>query len=116
MGFSLGKPIGDNSPGLFRRVVAKIQIDPLSGCHIWTGAYSLKRRWHRPVIHLSGRGSRVVQVARLVLEWKAGPPPSPLHEAGHTCPGGEDSRCVNPDHLAWHTRVENEHQKGNGRA
>lgn len=112
MGFSLGKPIGDDSPGLFRRVVAKLVIDVRTGCHIWKGAYSSKRRGLRPVIRVK---TRVVQVARLVLEWKAGPPPSPLHEAGHTCPHGEDSRCVNPDHLAWQTRTENEQHKHNGR-
>lgn len=110
--FSPAKAIGSaGTPTLRHRVLSKIVVDPKSGCHEWAGAYSLKRRGRRPVIRLGGKGSRVVLVARLVLEWKAGPPPSSLHEAGHTCPLGENSKCVNEDHLQWQTRTENEHQK-----
>lgn len=112
MGFSLGKTIGDEgSSTLAARVMAKCVEDPVTGCLNWIGAFSAKRRGRRPVIQLGGRRSRVVQVARLVLEWKDGPPPSPLHEAGHTCPHGENAACVNPSHLEWQTREQNEHQK-----
>lgn len=52
-----------------------------------------------------------MRVARLVLQWKAGPAPSEYHEAGHTCPKGEQELCVNPEHLAWMTREENEQWK-----
>lgn len=63
------------------------------------------------MIQLARRKSRVVRVARLVLEWAAGPPPTNLHEAGHTCPKGENEICVNPEHLRWMTRDENEAHK-----
>ena len=53
-------PIGEGSPTLFARIDAKIRIDPVTGCHVWTGAYSLKRRGRRPGIQLGGRGTRVV--------------------------------------------------------
>lgn len=106
--FSPAKVIGTDTPSLRARVAAKIRIDPVTGCHVWTAARSTTRRGFRPVIQLAGRRSRVVRAARLVLEWKSGPPPSELHEAGHTCPKGENEMCVNPDHLEWMTRDENE--------
>lgn len=63
-------------------------------CWPWTGARSKKRsrrrgvQYYRPVVQMAGRGSKVVNVARLVCEWYQGPPPTPEHEAGHTCPEG----------------------------
>lgn len=109
--FSVALPIEQGSRTLLGRIVAKLVEDPVTGCWNWTGAFSLKRRGMRPVIQLGGRGTRVVLVARLLLTWYAGPPPTDQHEAGHTCPHGENSRCVNPGHLAWQTRIENEQQK-----
>lgn len=109
--FSPGKIIGADSPALRRRVWLKGKMDPISGCFLWTAALSKKRRGLRPVIRVGARGSRMVQVARLVLEWKSGPPPTPAHEAGHTCPAGENELCIHPGHLAWMTRTENEQQK-----
>lgn len=53
-------PIGQGTPTLYARVDAKIEVNPQTGCHTWTGAYSRKRRGRRPVIQLGGRGSRVV--------------------------------------------------------
>lgn len=104
-------PIGDYTSSLLRRVVHKIVEEEVTGCWLWTGAYSLKNRGERPVIQLGGRGTRVVLVTRLLLTWYSGPPPTDQHEAGHTCPHGENSRCVNPGHLAWMTRQENEDHK-----
>lgn len=109
--FNQSQPIDGESPTLWERVCAKIEVDPVTGCWNWTGAYSRKRNGMRPVIQVGGRGTRVVLVARLILTWYAGPPPSDTHEAGHTCPHGENSRCIRPMHLRWQTRLENEHQK-----
>jgi DNA-directed RNA polymerase specialized sigma subunit len=39
-----------------------------------------------------------------------GPVPSQDHEAAHSC-GKGDTGCVNPAHLAWKTRSENNNQK-----
>jgi hypothetical protein len=86
-------------------------------CWLYRGAHSEKRRGQkRPVIQSAGRGSAIALVARIMCEWRHGAPPSPLHEAGHTCPTGENHRCVNPFHLEWMTRVENEHYKQFSRA
>lgn len=91
-----------------QRVLAKVRVDEL-GCWRWTGAKSLKRRGsQRPVFWLN---HRTVSVARTVCGWFRGPAPSPVHEAGHTCPHGERDDCVNPNHLTWQTREENERHK-----
>jgi hypothetical protein len=84
-------------------------------CWEWTGtvagASSTNHPWPvtaRPRITVQGK---VLNVARVVCEWYHGPPPTSKHEAGHICPKGENARCVNPDHLRWMTRVENEQHK-----
>lgn len=109
--FSVPVPIGEGSPTLRRRVARGIRVNGATGCWEWTKAYSLKNRGRRPVVQLGGRGTRVVLVARLVLQWFQGPPPTDLHEAGHTCPAGENEKCIRPSHLRWMTRTENEHHK-----
>lgn len=69
-------------------------------CLIWPynrdrGGYGLIRRDGRT--HL---------VSRLVCEHRHGPPPTPEHQAAHSCGRGKDG-CVNPRHLTWKTPVEN---------
>lgn len=49
---------------------------------------------------------------RLICEAVNGPPPSPRHEAAHSCGGGSRG-CVNPKHLRWATHIENEADKIN---
>lgn len=43
---------------------------------------------------------------RLMCELAHGAPPSPLHEAAHSCGRGHEG-CVNPQHLSWKTKSEN---------
>lgn len=43
---------------------------------------------------------------RFMCELRHGPPPSPDHEAAHSCGRGHEG-CVNPSHLSWKTRSEN---------
>lgn len=95
-----------------RRILAKVvKLD--CGCWGWTGATSRKRDGaKRPKIQVGGVGSRVVVVARLALVLKDGVSLLARDyaklEAGHTC---HNYWCVNPDHLEWQTRVENERAK-----
>ncbi len=106
------------SSTLWDRLWAKVTFpeDP-HDCWLWTGAKSKKRRGQRrPAIQIGGRKTPVVNAARLVCEWLHGPPPNELYEAGHTCPEGENDLCVNPLHLQWMTRVENEQFKQQRRA
>ncbi len=39
-----------------------------------------------------------------------GEPPTPEHEAAHSCNNGHEA-CVNPTHLSWQTRAENMEHK-----
>lgn len=43
---------------------------------------------------------------RLMCEMVKGPPPTPAHDAAHSCGKGGDG-CVNPKHLSWKTRSAN---------
>lgn len=98
---------------LVDRVFRYIRISTThDACWEWTGTFSIKRRGQmRPVIQVGGRGTPVVIVARLICEWFHGPPPTDKHEAGHTCPHGENASCCHPGHLRWMTRTENERYK-----
>lgn len=43
---------------------------------------------------------------RFMCELVHGAPPSPLHEAAHSCGRGHDG-CVHPGHVSWKTKSEN---------
>lgn len=49
-------------------------------------------------------------IPRVVCEIKHGPPPSPDHEAAHSC-GKGNAGCINWAHLRWATHKENEQDK-----
>lgn len=95
---------------LWSRVWSKVTLhDDLDACILWRGALSLKRLGRRsPVIHDEGKTK---SVARIVCTWFHGAPYTEGHEAGHTCPNGENALCINPRHLRWMTREENEQYK-----
>lgn len=44
--------------------------------------------------------------ARFVCEQRHGPPPTPRHEAAHSCGKGHEG-CVNGSHLSWKLPVDN---------
>ena len=44
--------------------------------------------------------------SRVMCEAAHGPPPTPDHQAAHSCGKGHEA-CMNPQHLSWKTRVEN---------
>lgn len=47
---------------------------------------------------------------RLMCEFVHGAPPTPKHEAAHSCGRGHDA-CINPQHLSWKTRTENQRDR-----
>ncbi len=56
-----------------------------------------------------GNGYRPL-ASRLMCEWVNGPPPTPKHEAAHSCGKGHLG-CVHPKHLSWKTRAENQRDR-----
>lgn len=57
-----------------------------------------------------GAGGKMRLVHRLVCEIVNGPPPTPEHEAAHSCGHGMFG-CVSPHHVSWKTKAENEADK-----
>lgn len=51
--------------------------------------------------------SKVEKAHRVMCELVYGPPPTPGLEAAHSC---HNRGCVNPDHLSWETRPDNQNQ------
>lgn len=52
------------------------------------------------------RDGRYQLVSRLVCEEEHGPPPTPGHEAAHSCGHGSDL-CCTKRHLSWKTPIQN---------
>ena len=55
-------------------------------------------------------GGKAVLVSRIVCQEVNGPPPTPSHEAAHSCGKGHEG-CVSPHHLKWATHAENMDEK-----
>jgi len=52
-------------------------------------------------------GNQIRKVSRIVCEKTHGPPPTPDHEAAHSCGKGHEG-CAAPRHLSWKTPAENQ--------
>lgn len=73
-------------------------------CLVWPFARDANgygKVWYNGRLHL---------VTRVVCEEVYGPPPTPKHEAAHSCGNGRGG-CANWKHLRWATRAENESDK-----
>lgn len=55
-------------------------------------------------------GIETKHASRAICWLKHGPPPTPEHDAAHSCGNGRRG-CVNPAHISWKTRAENEADK-----
>lgn len=88
-------------PGEATRFVEAVAV-PFTGleCLIWP--YGKYPNGYGQIS--TGDGTKVV--SRLVCELAHGLPPTPKHEAAHSCANGH-SGCVNPRHLRWATSKEN---------
>ena len=101
-------------PTLYARLCAHCVEE--GGCWTWVGPTRRHGGGCRPALSMrtvglkhpvSGLAMHPQQrnAARLMCELFYGPPPTPLHEAGHVC---EDNwLCVHPWHLTWETKKEN---------
>ncbi len=54
-----------------------------------------------------GVKGRTTYVHRITCEEENGPPPTPKHEAAHSCGNGHKG-CVTRKHLSWKTRINNQ--------
>lgn len=89
-----------------RRFWAKVALPDENGCMLWTAglirgygsimALGEDGRWHNAGAH------------RIACMWAHGEPPTPAHEAAHSC---RNTRCVAPEHLRWATRSENQRDR-----
>lgn len=57
-----------------------------------------------------GLDGKILKAHRFMCELAHGKPPTPGHETAHTCGRGNQG-CVNPRHLAWKTRSENQQDR-----
>lgn len=57
-----------------------------------------------------GVNRKVKKASRIMCEWVNGQPPSPKYEAAHSCGRGKEG-CVNPKHLSWKTRSDNQRDR-----
>jgi hypothetical protein len=76
--------------------------EPNSGCYLWLGKLG-----PRPQIRVGGRKGKHRLAVNVFCEEVKGPCPDGL-EHSHTCSNG---LCVNPDHVVYETRSENEMRK-----
>lgn len=56
-------------------------------------------------------GKAKVTVTRIMCERRHGPPPTPGHQAAHSCNNGHNG-CVNQWHLDWKTPAQNQLDRG----
>lgn len=97
-----GDPLGGGTtPGepmrYFNEVVLKHHGDECLAWPYGKGSDGYGMIWH---------GGRSNKVHRLVCEEVNGPPPTPEHQAAHSCGKGREGCCA-PGHLVWKTPVEN---------
>lgn len=70
-------------------------------CRIWT---------INPVLQTFTVDGKRMVASRWVCEQAHGNPPTPLHQATHSCGQGHLG-CLNPGHLRWGTNTENQHDR-----
>lgn len=99
---------------LIDRIMAHIQIDPVSGCWMWTRPPT--RYGYGQICVMKNGKQTTVRVHRAVYEALVGPIPAgrqldhTCHNEDPTCKGGTSCRhraCANPAHLQPSTNREN---------
>jgi hypothetical protein len=75
---------------------ARIQPDPETGCHIWTGLQNNIGYGFIGCYHVTQEKHKMVTAHRVALRMKLGREIAPGMNANHTC---HNRLCVNPDHL-----------------
>lgn len=89
-------PRGD-AQEYYETVVLKYEEDV---CLIWP--FAKTKAGYGKVV----RKGKVGHVSRFLCEDTYGPPPTPIHEAAHSCGRGHEA-CVTKGHLSWKTPAQN---------
>ncbi|WP_192248434.1 hypothetical protein [Mesorhizobium caraganae] len=98
-----GDPLGGGTTahgealGYFNEIVLAYDGDE---CLIWPYAKAIKGYAQVSI------GGKTRTIGRLICEREHGPPPSPKHEAAHSCGKGHLA-CVTKRHVSWKTHLEN---------
>lgn len=97
-----GDPLGGRTPdGEPLRFVNNVAMTHTGGnCLTWP--YGKSRSGYGQ-IRVNGK---LIEAHRYVCTLVNGDPPTPRHEAAHSCGKGHEG-CVSPIHLSWKTRAEN---------
>ncbi|TAX57100.1 hypothetical protein ELI01_18640 [Rhizobium leguminosarum] len=116
-----GDPLGGSTPkGEPLRFIHEVSLQNTGDeCVAWPFG---KNSWGYGTVTIDGKK---FIASRYVCELVNGPPPTPEHEAAHSCGKGNEA-CIAPGHLSWKTNAENQadrlehgtHSRGerNGRA
>lgn len=94
---------------LMLRLLRNVRVDHATGCWLYTGRLN-NQRYPTITVRVRGRKHPVPMFAhRVACEIFKGAP-KPGLEAAHVvdCP---HRHCINPDHVRWATRTENEADK-----
>ena len=102
---------------LRERILRWILVDSETGCWRWQGVKTSTKRMRTggqyPLISIRVKGYRTPRAmiaTRVSLEVFVGPP-APGQEAAHDPERCPYTDCVNPTHLRWASRTENEADK-----
>lgn len=106
------------SPTIVERFYAKFRVAE-NGCWIWTGTTGSEHRYGFITVRYGPEPYKSHTRKADIVSWvlHRGPVPSGLCVC-HNCPGGDNSLCVNPDHLWLGTHAANMRDmaaKGRGR-
>lgn len=94
---------------LRRRILRNVVICKATGCWIWQRRLN---NWGYPMMNIRVPGRGVVSVLATRLSYSVFVRAIPLEkEAAHTCPAGERTSCVCPEHLRASSREDNEADK-----
>ncbi len=93
-------------PGVAQKYIEEVII-PHRGAECLDWPFKSKDTGGYPQV---GINYKKLLVHRIVCTAVHGEPPTPAHIVAHSCGRGKHG-CLNPDHLRWATRIENEADK-----
>lgn len=95
-----GKKTFDGEP--YKFLVKKVLTYTGGSCLTWPYSKNVKGY---ATVKVKGE---TLTVSRIICEHFYGPPPTPTHQAAHSCKKNKNKGCVNKRHLRWATPSENQ--------